>query len=151
MLTSATALRDALVKLDDDVGLLRGRRVALLGFRDPNATRVDDNIRTLKAAAGWTVIDVRSPASPRDALAATLGAPKLAMLVGATATIPIDASLLIRALHDDRDTVRWQDGTQAAIPENRILYVVASGARSIDDLPPVLARIDYMTFIKAPE
>lgn len=152
MLTTPTRLRDELEKLDLDLGGLGGRRVALLGFRDPNAKRVDDNIRSVGAAPGWTLVDARrSTAEPLvTALKASLAAPRLALLLDATAPVPTDAAVLVRALHDSRDSVTWVDGTASALPDRRMLYVVASGARSIDDLPPALQRIDFMTFIRSP-
>jgi len=153
MLTTPTHLRDKLLELDNDLGLLPGRRVALLGFRDPNAKRVDDNVRALSETPGWTVVDLRDVQGARlpAALAQSLAAPKLALLVDVAAGVPADASLLIRALHDSHDAVRWADGTQSEVPDERILYVVAVGARHIEELPPLLQRIDFMTFIKPPE
>jgi hypothetical protein len=76
--------------------------------------------------------------------------PRLALLLDAAAPVPTDASVLIRAIHDARDSVTWVDRTASAIPDPRLLYVVACGARSIDDLPPVLQRIDFMIFIRSP-
>ena len=149
MLTTPTHLRDQLIELDNDVGGLPGRHVALLGFRDPNAKRVDDNVRTLRGAPGWTVIDLRDGQQAR--LSEALAAPRLALLVDAAAKLPADASLLIRALHDDHDEVHWADGARSALPAKRTLYVIAAGARSVEDLPPLLARIDIMTFIRPPE
>src|SRR5438045_2505276 len=102
MLTSPTHLRDKLVELDSDLVGLPGRRVSLLGFRDPNAKRVDDNLRALRETPGWTVVDLRNASSARlpEALVQALAAPKFAMLVDVAAVLPTDASLLIRALHD---------------------------------------------------
>ena len=146
MLTSPTHLRDKLVELDDDLGGLRGRRVALLGFRDPNAKRVDDNLRALRETPAWTVMD-RHDASGVS-LSQVLDAPKLAIVLDAAAALPADAALLIRALHDSHDAVRWMDGTDSRLPADRKLYIVAVGARSMKDLPAELQRIDFMTFIE---
>lgn len=153
MLTSATHLRDKLIELDDDVGGLPGRRVSLLGFRDSNAKRVDDNVRALHQTPGWTVIDLRDAAAVRlpEALVEALAAPKLALLVNAPAALPTDASLLIRALYDSQDAVCWVDGTQSRLPAKRMLYVVAVGARSVKELPALLQQIDFMTFIEPPK
>jgi hypothetical protein len=152
MLTSSTNLRDKLVELNSDIGRLPGRRVALLGFRDSNATRVADNLCELKGAAGWTVVDLLStvPESLPQVLAKELAAPKLAVILDTTRPVPTDALLLIRALHDSHDAVRWSDGTTSALPAKRILYVIASGARELQDLPSWLQRIDFMTFVRAP-
>jgi hypothetical protein len=153
MLTSARHLRDKLLELDKDLGGLPGRRVSLLGFRDPNAKRVDDNVRALRETPGWTVVDLRNAPAVRlpEALVQALGAPKLALLVDVAAVLPTDASLLIRALHDSHDAVRWADGTQSQLPARRMLYVVAVGARSLKELPTLLQRIDFMTFIEPPK
>lgn len=153
MLTSPTHLRDKLVELDNDISLLSGRVVSLLGFRDSNAKRVDDNVRALRATPPWTLIDIRGipPATISGVFIEALSAPKVAMLVDAASPLPTDASLLIRALYDSHDAVRWADGSQSPLPADRILYVIAAGARSVGDLPPELRRIDYMTFIKPPE
>ena len=152
MLTAPTHVRDKLLELDNDVGGLPGRRVALLGFRDPNAKRVEDNVRVLRETPGWTVIDLRDALAVRlpGALAQSLAAPKLALLVEAAVGLPAHAALLIRALHDSHDAVRWADGTQSELPAKRMLYVVAAGARSVEELPALLQRIDFMTFIEAP-
>lgn len=149
MLSSPTHLRDELVALASDLGGLPGRRVALLGLRDPNAKRVDDNIHALCETPEWTVIDLRNAPSARlsKSLGQALPAPKLALLVDVTAALPPDASLLIRALHDSRDSVRWVDGTQSPLPARQMLYVVAIGARSLEELPTLLQKIDFMTFV----
>jgi hypothetical protein len=151
-MTSPNELRDKLAELDADIGLLPGRRVALLGFRDPDATRVADNVRMLQAASGWTVVDLRSPieAPVHQVLAKALDAVKLAMVLDTTNAPPTDALLLIRTLHDSNDVVRWTDGTETPLQSRRILYVIASGAREASDLPRELQRIDFMTFIEAP-
>ena len=153
MLSSPTHLRDKLVELDHDLGGLPGRRVSLLGFRDPNAKRVYDNVRALCEVPGWTVIDLRNAPTVllSESLMQAIASPKLAMLVDVAAALPTDASLLIRALHDSREAVRWVDGTQSPLPAKRMLYVVAVGARSIKDLQALLRRIDFMTFIYPPE
>jgi hypothetical protein len=152
MLTTPTRLRDELVKLDRDLVGLGGRRAALVGFRDPNEKRVEDNLRSVAEAPGWTLVDARrsSPGQLVTALKAALGAPRLALLLDAAAPVPTDASVLIRAIHDARDSVTWVDRTASAIPDPRLLYVVACGARSMNDLPPVLQRIDFMIFIRSP-
>lgn len=153
MLTSPTHLRDKLIDLDNDLGGLPGRRVALLGFRDPNAKRVDDNLRTLCQTSGWTVVDLRNALVVRlpESLSQALEAPRFVLLMDVTAALPTDASLLIRALHDSHDSVRWADGTQSPLPAKRMLYVVAAGARSVEDLPMLLQRIDFMTFVEPPK
>ena len=154
MLTSPTHLRDALVALDADLGLLPGRRLALLGLRDPNATRLAENLRTLQATPAWTLVDARpggAGGALREALGTALAAPKVALLVDATAPIPADADRLICALHDSCDTVAWSDGALAALPSKRMLFVIALGARAANELPPLLARIDFMTFIRPPD
>jgi hypothetical protein len=152
MLTSPAALRDKLAELDVDIGLLPGRRVALLGFRDPSATRVAENVRVLQSAAGWTAVDLRLPIEGpiRQVLGKALDAPKLALILDTTKAPPTDALLLIRALRDSNNFVRWVDGAETPLPADRILYVIASGAREWNDLPRELQRIDFMTFIKAP-
>jgi hypothetical protein len=139
-----------LLDLDNDLGGLTGRRVALLGFRDPNAKRVDDNVRALRETPGWTVVDLRDAPAARlpVTLAQALAAPKLALLLDVALGVPTDASLLIRALHDAHDAVRWTDGTQSELPANRKLYIIAAGARSAEELPTLLRRIDFMTFVK---
>jgi hypothetical protein len=150
MLTTPTHLRDSLLDLDNDVGGLPGRRVALLGFRDPNAKRVSDNVQALGATSGWTVVDLRDPLAGRTpvGLVQALEAPKLVLLVDLAIGVPTDASLLIRALHDSHDSVRWADGTVSKLPAKRMLYVVAVGARSVEELPTLLQRIDFMTFVR---
>ena len=150
MLTSPTHLRDELLKLDGDIGGLGGRRVALIGFRDPNQKRVSDNLRVLREVPGWTLVDARESAgeSLMTALTEGLDTPHLALLLDVSAPIPTDASLFIRALHDSRDSVVWTDRTESRIPGKRLLHVIAMGARSIEDLPQVLRRIDFMTFIR---
>jgi len=150
MLTTPTHLRDKLLDLDNDLGGLPGRRVALLGFRDPNAKRVDDNVRALRATPEWMVIDLRNAPAVRlpELFIPALSAPKLAVLVDVAAALPADASLLLRALHDSHDAVRWADGTQSELPATRMLYDIAVGARSAEDLPTLLQRIDFMTFIR---
>lgn len=148
MLTTPTHLRDKLCELDNDLGGLPGRRVALLGFRDPNAKRVDDNLRALRETPQWTVVDHRNVSEA--GLSKVLDAPKLAMVLDANDPVPTDASLLIRALHDSHKAVRWRDGTGSALPSDRKLYIVAVGARSVDELPALLQRIDFMTFIRPP-
>jgi len=149
MLISPTHLRDQLDALASDLGGLPGHRVALLGFRDPNAKRVDENVHELCATPGWTVIDLRSGSAVRlsDSIVQALSAPELALLVDVTAALPPDASLLIRALHDSRDSVQWVDGTQSPLPARQMLYVVAIGARSLEELPTLLQKIDFMTFV----
>jgi len=153
MLTTATHLRDQLLELDNDLGGLPGRRVALLGFRDPNPKRVDDNLRALRDASGWAVVDLRdAPSVPLPAaLTETIAAPKLVLILNVASALPRDAAMLIRALHDSRDSVDWSDGTDSELPEDRMLYVVAAGARSVEELPPLLQRIDFMTFIRPRE
>ena len=153
MLTAPAHLRDKLMELDKDVGGLPGRRVALLGFRDPNATRVEDNVRLLRETPGWTLVDLRDPqaVSLPGALAQSVAAQKLALLVETSVGLPTDAALLIRALHDSHSSVRWTDSTQSELPAKRMLYVVVAGARSVEDLPALLQRIDFMTFIKPPK
>jgi hypothetical protein len=152
MLTTPTHLRDKLHELDNDLGALPGRRVALLGFRDPNAKRVDDNVRALRESPGWTVVDLRDAPGARlpMALVQALAAAKLALLMDVAVEVPTDASLLIRALHDSHDSVCWANGTQSVLPAKRMLYVVAAGARSVEELPALLQRIDFMTFIRPP-
>ena len=153
MLTSPTILRERLVTLDNDIGLLSGRRVALLGFRDSNAKRVDENLRALRATPGWTVVDIRTPPPGplHELIAPTLSGPKLALLLDTAVALPTDATLLIRALHDSQDAVRWADGTQSQLPTRLILYVIAAGARWPEELPSRLAQIDFMDFIRPPE
>jgi hypothetical protein len=153
MLKSPTDLRDKLIELDNDVGLLGGRKVALLGFRDPNAKRVQENVLRLSEANGWKLVDVDAVHSAQLAmvLAEALSAPKLVLLIDVAAPIPTDVSLLIRALHDSQDAVVWEDRTLSQLPEERILYVIALGARSSDELPPLLQRIDFMTFVRSPQ
>jgi hypothetical protein len=153
MLTSPTRLLDELNRIDEDLSLLRGRRVALLGFRDSNVKRVADNVDALQAAADWTIVDLRAPqpGPVNQALAPSLAAPRLAMLVDTTEPLPVDALQLIGALHDARNAVRWADNTESALPDNRMLYVIASGARDITELPHRLKRIDSMAFISAPQ
>jgi hypothetical protein len=153
MLTSPTHLKNMLVELDNDLSGLPGRRVSLLGFRDPNVKRVDDNVRTLRETPGWTLVDLRNPEAAQlpETLIQALTAAKLALLVDVSDALPTDASLLIRALHDSQDRVFWANGTQSQLPANRILHVIAEGARSSDELPTLLQRIDFMTFIRPPE
>jgi hypothetical protein len=117
------------------------------------AERVDDNLRALRETPGWTVLDLRNTQAVRlpEALNHALAAPKLALLVDVVAVLPTDASLLIRALHDSHAAVRWVDGTQSHLPAKRMLYVVAVGARSLKDLPTLLQRIDFMTFLEPPK
>ena len=147
MLTSPTHLRDTLLELDTDLGGLPGRRVALLGFHDASPTRVADNVRALCETPGWTVIDLRQAAvCLPEKLPETLAAPKLALLVDVAAPLPTDLSLLIRALRDAHDAVVWTNGTRCPLPATRMLYVIAAGARSLDQLPPQLKAIDFMTF-----
>jgi hypothetical protein len=153
MLTSPTTLRDRLVAFDHTIGLLPGRRVALLGFRDPNVNRVEENIRTLRTTPAWSVLDLRTNSSEplHELLDEALGAPKLALLVDSAASLPADVELLIRALHDKRDTVQWMSGKETSIPAEQILYIIASGVRQVDELSHWLARIDFMDFIRPPE
>ena len=153
MLTSPTHLRNTLVELDNDLSGLPGRRVSLLGFRDPNMKRVDENVRTLRETAGWTVVDLRNTEVIQlpEGLVQALTAPKLALLLNVSDVLPSDVSLLIRALHDSRNTVFWANGASSELPADRMLYVIAEGARSIDELPDLLSRIDFMTFIRPPE
>ena len=150
MLTSPTHLRDKLANLDNEIGGLPGRRVSLLGFRDPNAKRVDDNLRTLCETPGWVLVDLRNSSQVLlpEALGKALAAPKLALLVDVSVALPTDASLLIRALHDSRDAVHWADGTESRLPATRMLYVIAIGACVFAELPTLLQRIDFMEFIK---
>ncbi len=94
MLTSPTHLRDTLVELDRDLGGLPGRRVALLGFRDANPTRVADNVHALCRTPGWTVIDLRhTPEQLPAILPEALAAPRLALLVDVAAPLPTDVPL----------------------------------------------------------
>lgn len=153
MLTSPVHLKNILVELDNDLSGLPGRRVALLGFRDPNVRRVDENVRTLRETPGWKLVDLRNTQTAQlpEMLVQALTASKLALLVNVSEGLPTDVSLLIRALHDSHDTVFWTNRTQSQLPENRMLYVIAEGARSWDELPMVLQRIDFMQFIGPPE
>lgn len=147
MLTSPTHLRDTLLELDTDLGGLPGRRVALLGFHDANPTRIADNVRALCETPGWTVIDLRQTAVRLpERLPKALAAAKLALMLNVAAPLPTDVSLLIRALRDAHDAVVWTDGTRCPLPATRMLYVIAAGARSHDQLPPQLKAIDFMTF-----
>jgi hypothetical protein len=150
VLTTPTHLRDSLLDLDNDIDGLPGRRVALLGFREPNAKRIADNLHTLCDTAGWVVVDVRDPQSCRVPLPLiqALEAPKLALILEVAVEIPANAAMLIRDLHDSRDLVHWADGTETRLPENRMLYVIAIGARSVEELPTLLQKIDFMTFLK---
>lgn len=150
MLTSPTNLKDTLLALDNDVGGLPGRRVSLLGFRDPNAQRVADNVRALCETPNWTVVDLRNDSNVRlpGALIQSLAAAKLAVLVDVTRPLANDVTQLIRALYDARDAVRWTDGTQTPLPTDRMLHVIAVGARVVDELPALLQTIDFMKFIK---
>jgi hypothetical protein len=150
MLTTANHLRDHLSGLDKDLEGLRGKRVALLGFRDPNEHRVEDNLRVLRETSPWVLIDLRSSQLQRlpEALISKINVPKIVIIVDTTATLPNDAVLLIRAVHDSKNAVVWSDGTQSVLPTDQWLYVISLGARSIDELPSVLQRIDFMTFIR---
>lgn len=151
MLTTPTHLRDSLLDLDNDVGGLPGLRVALLGFRDPNAKRIGDNLYALCETPGWVVVDVRDPPAARVPmpLVQALEVPKLVLLLDVAVGVPANASRLIRALRDSRDRVCWADGTESKLPAKSMLYVVAIGARSVEELPTLLRRIDCMTFIRS--
>ena len=113
-------------------------------------TPIDDNVANL-GSLHWPMVDVRAAKDPGKALAHHAAAAKLTLLVDATQKLPTDAELLIRAVHDSRDSVRWVDGTESALPAKQVLHVIAAGARSIDDLSRWLARIDFMDFIRPPE
>jgi hypothetical protein len=152
VLTSPTTLRDNLLRLDEDLSGLPGRRVALLGFHDPNAKRVDENVRGVEASRAWQFADARAGrvATSSTVLAKLVDGPKIVMLVDVSVPLPADSELLVRALHDSHETVRWMNKTESRLPAKQILYVLAAKARSIDDLPGVLARIDFIQFIKPP-
>ena len=79
----------------------------------------------------------------------TCGAER-ALLADPAVGLPADAALLIHALQDSHNVVRWTDGTQFELPANRMLYVVAAGVRSVEELPALPQRIDFMTFIAPP-
>jgi len=149
MLTMPTHLRDSLLDLDNDVGGLPGRGVVLLGLHDPDAKRIADNLHTLCETPDWVVVDVRDPQSVRLPLPLiqALEAPKLALLLDVAVEIPANAAMLIRDLRDSRDSVHWADGTETRLPEKRMLYVIAIGASSVEELPKLLQQIDFMTFI----
>jgi hypothetical protein len=152
VLTSPTTLSDSLRRLDEDIGLLPGRRVALLGFRDPNAKRVDENVLAVEASRAWQFADARAGrgGTSSTVLAKLVDAPKIVMLVDVSVALSADSELLVRALHDSNETIRWMNQTESRLPSKQVLYVLAAGARSIDDLPRVLASIDFMQFIKPP-